>query len=191
MECGKLLPFCLSGDRELNMQNIFLCGFMATGKSSVGRSLAALVGYEFVDMDTLIEAETGMSIPEIFSSRGEAAFRELESRMVDRVTLRTGCVVATGGGTVANRANLQKLKSAGILVTLTASIETILERVGEAADRPMLHRQEKSERIRALLKERAPFYAEADLTVDTTSRAAEEVAREIAALLQDRSEPRR
>lgn len=92
-------------------RNVFLCGFMATGKSSVGRRLAALIGHEFVDMDALIEAETGMSIPEIFSSRGEAAFRALESQMVDRVTSRTGCVVATGGGTIANSENLQKLKS--------------------------------------------------------------------------------
>jgi shikimate kinase len=179
-------------------RNVFLCGFMATGKSSVGRRLADLMGYDFWDMDALIEAETGMSIPEIFASRGEASFRALESQMVDRLTLRTGCVVATGGGTIANRGNLQKLKSAGIVITLTADIETILERVGAAADRPMLHGTEKSERIRALLKERAPFYAEADLTIDTTSLSVEEVAREIADCLKkpelsdspERSEPR-
>ena len=161
-----------------------MCGFMATGKSSVGRCLAALIGYEFVDMDALIEAETGMSVPEIFSSKGEAAFRALESQMVDRVTAQTGCVVATGGGTIANRENLQKLKISGVVITLTAEIETILERVGAAADRPMLHGQEKSERIRALLKARAPFYAEADFTVDTSSKSIEEVARHIAALIK-------
>jgi len=157
---------------------------MATGKSSVGRRLAALIGYEFVDMDTLIEAETGISIPEIFSSRGEPAFRTLESQMVDRVALQTGRVVATGGGTIANRENLQKLKSAGVVITLTADIESILERVGEAADRPMLHGREKSERIRALLKERAPFYAQADFTIDTSSKSVEEVALEIVARLE-------
>jgi shikimate kinase len=160
-------------------RNVFLCGFMATGKSSVGRRLAALIGYDFLDLDTLIETETGMSIPEIFSSRGEAAFRALESKMVDRVTARTGCVVATGGGAIADRQNLEKLKSAGVVITLTADIDTILERVGAAADRPMLHGQEKSERIRALLKERAPFYAEADFAVDTNSKSIEEVATEI------------
>jgi shikimate kinase len=165
-------------------RNVFLCGFMATGKSSVGRRLAALIGYEFVDLDTLIEAETGISIPEIFSSRGEAAFRALESQMVDRVTARTGCVVATGGGTIANRRNLLKLKSAGFVITLTADIDIILERVGAAADRPMLHGQEKSERIRELLKERAPFYAEADFTVDTSSRSVEEAALEISTRLR-------
>ena len=168
----------------MKRRNVFLCGFMATGKSSVGRRLAALIGHEFVDMDTLIEAETGMSIPEIFSSRGEAAFRALESQMVDRVTSRTGCVVATGGGTIANRENLQKLKNAGIVITLTAGIETILERVGAAANRPMLHGQEKSERVRALLKEREPFYAQADFSVDTTSKSIEEVALEISAQLK-------
>jgi shikimate kinase len=168
--------------------NVFLCGFMATGKSSVGSRLADLIGYEFVDMDTLIEAETGMSIPEIFSSRGEPAFRALESQMVDQMVARTGWVVATGGGTIANPENLRKLQSAGVVITLTAEIEVILKRVGHAADRPMLHGQVKPERVRELLKARAPFYAQADFTIDTSSKSIEEVAREIADRI--RSEPR-
>ncbi len=78
-------------------QNIILGGFMATGKSSVGRRLAIVLGYDFLDLDTLIAAEEGMPISQIFSTRGEEAFRALESRMVERVAARTGCVVATGG----------------------------------------------------------------------------------------------
>jgi shikimate kinase len=73
---------------------------MATGKSSVGRKLAEIVGYSFLDLDAAIEAEEGLSIPQIFASRGEPAFRALETRMVESLTGRTGLVIATGGGTI-------------------------------------------------------------------------------------------
>jgi len=92
----------MSEDRR----NIILGGFMATGKSSVGRRLAIVLGYDFLDLDTLIAAEEGMPISRIFATRGEAAFRALETRMVERVAGRTGCVVATGGGTIVNARNL-------------------------------------------------------------------------------------
>jgi shikimate kinase len=156
-------------------RNIVLTGFMATGKSSVGRCLAARLGYEFVDLDGWIEAEAGMSIPEIFTTQGEAAFRTLESRMIERVAGRTGCVVATGGGAVVNPRNLDTLKRSGIVIALTASPETILSRVGEGHERPMLRGGPKEERIRLLMEERASAYARADLSVDTSDRSVDEV----------------
>src|SRR5947207_2142806 len=91
-------------------RNIIVTGFMATGKSSVGRRLAIRLGYDFLDLDTLIAAEAGMPISQIFSTQGEERFRALESRMVDRVAGRRGCVVATGGGTITNPRNLEALK---------------------------------------------------------------------------------
>lgn len=157
---------------------------MATGKSSVGKCLAALMGYDFFDLDASIEAEEGTSIPEIFASKGEAAFRALEAGMVDRVMERSRCVIATGGGTIINPLNLEKLKKSGILINLTANIDTIIARAGSGTDRPMLQQGDRRERIRSLLEQRAHAYAQADIAIDTSALTIEEVARRIMAQLQ-------
>jgi shikimate kinase len=167
---------------ESNKRNIILCGFMATGKSTVGKKLAALMNYQFMDLDAVIEEEEGISIPEIFTSRGEPAFRALESRMVERVSAMNGRVIATGGGTIVNPQNLEKLKSCGVVITLTADIATILQRVGSGDDRPML-KGDRVERIRTLLEQRAYAYSQADIVLDTTSLSIEEVAQTILARL--------
>lgn len=159
--------------------NIILTGFMATGKSSVGRRLAVRLGYDFLDLDPLIEAEAGMPISRIFASQGEAAFRSLEARMVERVAARRGCVVATGGGAILDPRNLEALKRNGVVIALAADPATILSRIGPGDDRPMLWGGEKEERIRLLLAERAPAYARADLSVDTSARTIDEVVSQI------------
>ena len=169
--------------------NVILCGFMATGKSSVGKRLAAIIDYDFLDMDASIEAEEGMPIPQIFSSRGEAAFRALESRMVEKIARRSRCVIATGGGTIVNPHNLEKLKACGVIVNLTADIQTILTRVGSGEDRPML-RGDRVERIRTLMEQRASAYAQADMSVDTSNLTVEEVAQLILLRLQQEKELR-
>jgi shikimate kinase len=161
--------------------NIILTGFMATGKSCVGKELAARLGCEFLDVDTLIEAEAGMGIARIFATQGEERFRALESRMVEEASRRDGCVIATGGGAIVTPRNLEALKRSGVLIALTARPETILARAGAGEDRPMLRGGEKLERIRRLLAERAPAYAKADLTVDTTEKSVEQVVDQILA----------
>ena len=160
-------------------RNIILGGFMATGKSSVGRRLAIVLGYDFLDLDTLIAAEEGMPISQIFNSRGEQAFRALESRMVERVAGRTGCVVATGGGTIVNPRNLEALKRSGVVVALTADPDTILTRIGPTEDRPMLWGGDKRERVRLLLEQRADAYAKADLIVDASAHTIDHVVNHI------------
>jgi shikimate kinase len=170
----------LAGERR----NIILCGFMATGKTSVGKRLAAMMHYDFLDLDAVIEAEAGTPIPQIFSSQGEPAFRKLESRMVERVADKTGCVIATGGGTIVNPQNLEKLKCCGVVISLTADIPTILLRVGSGDDRPMLA-GDRQERIRTLLELRAPAYAKADIMVDTSTLSINEVAQLIMHRLQE------
>jgi shikimate kinase len=167
-------------------RNLILCGFMATGKSSVGKCLAAITGFDFLDMDAAIESEEGMSIPRIFATRGEAAFRALEFGMVARVAQRNRCVVATGGGTIVNPRNLETLKRCGILINLTADIDTILARAGTGEDRPMLRGGDRRERIHSLLQQRAGAYAQADITVDTSALTVEEVAQRIVDRLKDR-----
>ncbi|HTY62939.1 MAG TPA: shikimate kinase [Acidobacteriota bacterium] len=159
----------------VEQRNVYLCGFMATGKSSVGRRLAAALHCEFLDMDALIEAEAGMSISEIFSSQGEPAFRAMESRMVERLGKRPGCVIATGGGAIVNPRNLENMKRSGVVITLTADIPTILRRSGNEDTRPLLQTPDRLERIRTLLEQRAPFYDRADIIVDTSSLSIDEV----------------
>ena len=164
---------------NISKQNIILGGFMATGKSSVGRRLAIVLGYDFLDLDTLIAAEEGMPISQLFTTRGEETFRALETRMVERVAGRTGCVVATGGGTIVNPRNLETLKRSGVVVALTADPDTILARIGPTEDRPMLWGGDKRERVRLLLEQRAEAYAKADLIVDASARTIDHVVNHI------------
>jgi 3-dehydroquinate synthase len=160
-------------------RNIILGGFMATGKSTAGRRLAIVLGYDFLDLDTLIAAEAGMPISQIFSGQGEGAFRALETRMVERVAGRTGCVVATGGGTIVNPRNMEALKRSGVVVTLTADPDTIVARIGPTEDRPMLWGGDKRERVRLLLEQRAEAYAKADLIVDASAHTIDHVVNHI------------
>jgi shikimate kinase len=166
-------------------RNVVLCGFMATGKTSVGRKLASLLGYEFLDMDTIIEKEAGMSIPLIFSSQGEPAFRAMECRVAEQMAQKNGCVIATGGGTVVNRQNMDHLKSSGIVIALTANPETILLRTGSGEDRPMLGESDHMQKILSLMQKRSSAYAMADISVDTSSHSIEEVAEIIMVRLQE------
>ncbi len=167
-----------------NRRNVVLCGFMATGKSSVGRQLAELLECEFLDMDAIIEAEAGMPIPRIFSTQGEPAFRALECRLVERLSQRNGCVIATGGGTVVNLQNLERLRSNGIVVALTADPQTILRRAGSGGSRPMLGEGDRMQRILDLMQQRSSAYAMADMAVDTSAHTIREVAEIIIRRLQ-------
>lgn len=162
------------------MQNIVLVGFMGTGKTEVGRVLADTLGMTFVDTDALIEARAGMTIPEIFKTRGEAGFRRIERLAVRSLDGVTGRVIATGGGAVLSDDNVRTLKSLGPLVHLTATPEIILARTrGDAHTRPMLAGGDALARIKTLLETRAPFYAKTDITVDTSHQDVYAVAQQI------------
>jgi shikimate kinase len=165
--------------------NIILSGFMGTGKTSVGRRLAAKLRFEFVDLDELIEAEVGLPIRHIFAARGEAAFRALEREMVGRLAARQRSVIAVGGGAIVDPRNLSALRGFGVLIALCAAPEVILARVGGGEDRPMLWGPDTRKRILQLLAERAPAYAQADYQVDTSSRSVDEVVEHILTLLPD------
>jgi shikimate kinase len=170
---------------EAAKRNIILCGFMATGKSTIGKRLAEEMHYRFLDMDALIEEEQGVSIPQIFASQGEPAFRALESQMVERIAEWSGHVIATGGGTIVNPRNLERLKSCGVLISLTADIQTILRRTGREDSRPMLQGGDKLERIRQLLELRMPFYAQADIVLDTSTLSIRQVVQSLRTQLRD------
>lgn len=161
------------------MNNIILTGFMGTGKSSVGRDLARELNYTFIDTDAVIEKETGLSIFKIFEKEGEAYFRTLEKRVIYNLLQIKGHVVTTGGGAVVDEENLNVMKRAGLVVCLTASVDAIISRVDRNSDRPLLNQHDKRKAVMELLEYRKPFYAKADICVDTTDKTIKDVVEEI------------
>lgn len=160
---------------------IFLTGFMGTGKSRVGRTLAAHLGWDFIDTDRMIEARTGRTIAEIFNASGEAEFRQVEHECVALAAGRSDAVIALGGGALTQERNWQLIRKAGVVVALKADVETILERVGRRDDRPLLaglNQEEKRARVRDMLADRARFYERADLEVWTDNEQAPEATAE-------------
>jgi len=160
--------------------NVVLIGFMGTGKSAVGRALAARLGRPFVDTDALIEERAGRPIPRVFAEDGEDAFRRLEAEVVEAASARTGAVIATGGGVVLRADNMTRLRSHGIIVALRAAPAAILARVGADGSRPLLGAN-PAESVRRLLDQRDPLYRDADLVVDTDALSVDEVTGCIAA----------
>lgn len=156
--------------------NIALVGFMGTGKSTVGQLVAGLLHFRFVDTDAMIEGMAGRKISDIFAAEGEARFRELERDVVARLETMDHAVIATGGGLVANPANLASLKRHALVVCLWATPETILKRVGHQNHRPLLRVDDPLARIKSLLEERAPFYRQADVLLSSDFRRPKEVA---------------
>lgn len=149
--------------------NITLTGFMGTGKSTVGRLLAARLGREFVDMDDRLVAHFGKPIADVFAAEGEEVFRLAEAQLCRELAAQTGLVIATGGGALVNPENRDALAAAGPVLCLSADPETIIERVEAATDRPLLPggRDEKLARIRTLLGKRRSAYAAIPLQIPT------------------------
>jgi len=152
---------------------------MGTGKTTVGRQVAELLHFDFLDTDELIQASTGRTIAEIFSREGETAFRALERRVVTELGARTRTVVSTGGGLPTNGDNLTALKTHALVICLWASPEKIWERVHTQTHRPLLQGPDPQKKIRDLLAERGPFYMQADVLVNTDVRSVREVAQQI------------
>lgn len=139
--------------------NVVLTGFMGTGKSTVGRLLAARLGYGFVDTDALIERRDSRSIAEIFRQDGQAAFRNWEKTIARDLAEQTGLVIATGGRLMLDADNAALLGRNGHVFCLTADPETILARVmGEDSKRPLLDVPDPADQINRLLEERAEAY---------------------------------
>jgi len=158
------------------LPNIVLVGFMGTGKTTVGRLLAARLGMEFVDADDVIVAREGRAISDIFASSGEPYFRAVERKVVSGLAARRGLVVAAGGGVVLNQANLDDLGRDGFVVCLTAEPATVLSRVQQDTSRPLLAGDDKLSRITALLEKRRPLYDAVPRRVATDSLKPEEIA---------------
>lgn len=145
---------------------IVLVGMMGSGKSAVGRRLATKLGLPFVDADTEIETAAGMTIPEIFAQRGEADFRNGERRVISRILVtRAPLVLATGGGAYMNAETRARIADLGISIWLKAEPDVLMRRVRKRSNRPLLQTANPEETLRAMLGEREPIYALAELTL--------------------------
>ena len=149
-------------------RSIVLVGMMGVGKSSVGRRLAARMSIPFVDADAEIEDAAKMTIPEIFARNGEAYFRSGEARVIARLLESGPQVLATGGGAFMNADTRALIKLKGVSVWLHADFDVLLRRTSKRrSDRPLLRTEDPGQTLRALLAEREPTYASADLTVQS------------------------
>lgn len=159
-------------------QNIVLIGFMGTGKSTVGNKLANRLGLKFVDSDDIIEKRADKSIEEIFAQEGEKYFRDLETEVVSDLGQRTGLVIATGGGVVLRKQNIEALSKNGIIILLTATPEEILNRV-EGTDRPLLDVENPLQEIKDLLAQRKEYYDITEHKIDTSNLKVKQVIAKI------------
>jgi len=166
------------------MKNIILFGFMGTGKTAIGKTLAEKLNMKFVDMDDLIEEHEGTAISEIFATKGEPYFRRVESKVAEDVAGRTGLVVATGGGVVLNCENVRALESTGTGVCLNASPEIICERVRDETHRPLLDVEDPLKRIREMLEARKPYYARVKHQLNTDQLSVEEAVKRIIEIVE-------
>jgi len=164
---------------------IVLVGFMGAGKSTVARLLADRLGVERIDLDEEIEREAGCAIAEIFDTKGEAHFRDLESAALTRLLAsERPLVLATGGGAVLREANREAMLRSSFVAALTASPERIVERVSGDSSRPLL-RGDVGERVRRLMDERKTAYDFAHIKIDTTDLTPEEAAERILAAAKE------
>lgn len=164
--------------------NLFLIGFMGTGKSTVAAELSRILKRPVLEMDETIEHRQGMSIPELFSLHGEAFFRKLETELLEEIRCSHGLIISCGGGVAMQKHNVEKMRESGLIVLLTAAPETICRRVSASDNRPLLKNRKTPADIAALLDTRAAAYAAAaDLTIATDGKTVSEITANLLALL--------
>jgi len=180
----------------VRQDRVYLAGFMGSGKSTIGPILANTIGYDFVDVDRIIEGAEGITIGEMFRLRGEEFFRLREQEVIERLSRRCKLVVALGGGALVDPVNFETITTTGIVIYLRMPAETLLKRLQHREDRPLLTDAkgnrlpdgELRERVEALYRAREPLYAKADVIVDVDERrvgvTVDRVVRSLAPLLR-------
>lgn len=161
-------------------KHIYLIGFMGTGKSTVSKKLRSLLGMREIDMDVAIVRDSHMSINEMFEQYGEMYFRDHETRMLEKIAGYRPAIISCGGGTVLRSQNIEIMKKSGVIVLLTATPQTVFERVRNGRNRPLLNGHMNVEYIGQLMEKRQETYESAcDFRVDTDGRTPDEIAEEI------------
>ena len=162
---------------------LYLVGFMAAGKTTVGRSLADELGWCFADIDEEIEAREGKAIAGIFRERGEGYFRNLETEMIRRrvslIEAGDPCVMALGGGAFVQRRNWELIQNNGVTVWLDCELETVRKRLGEDTSRPLA---QDGSALAQLFEDRRPLYARADFRIESDTGKVEEIVKKILGL---------
>lgn len=172
--------------RESCDYNIVLIGFMGAGKSTVARTLGEWFDMDIVEMDELISERQGMSIPEIFEKHGEEYFRNLETNLLIELQKASRTIISCGGGAAMRSQNVSEMKKNGYVVLLTAAPKTILERVKENDDRPLLKNHKNVEYIAQLMEKRREKYeTAADLIVQTDKKNVQEICKEMITKLME------
>lgn len=162
------------------MKNIFLIGFMGAGKSTIAHELHSILGADVVEMDMFIARQQKMPVTEIFEKFGESYFRDLESNLLLDIRKKQGLIVSCGGGIVTRQENIDYMKQSGIIVLLSASPETVYERVKDSRERPMLNGNMNVEYIASLQeKRRAMYEAAADITIETDGKEIAAICKEL------------
>lgn len=167
-------------------RSIFIVGMMGAGKSTVGRHLAKLTGYDFVDADKVIEERAGADISWIFDVEGEDGFRDREEQVLDELTRKEGIVLATGGGAVLRDDNRRRLRERGVVVYLSSSVDVIVARTRHDRRRPLLQGGDPAETLAALSRDRHPLYrAASHIEVATARGSPRLVAERVLDALED------
>ena len=165
--------------------NIVLIGFMGAGKSTIAGMMHEAFSMEVIEMDQVIADQQGMSIPEIFEKYGEEYFRDLETNLLIDMQDRQNVIISCGGGVALRERNVKEMKRNGKVVFLAASPETILERVKDDNDRPLLNGHKNVEYISRMMETRRPKYeAAADFIISTDGKSSYDICREIVSELQ-------
>ena len=166
--------------RKLFDYNIVLIGFMGAGKTSISEYLKTLFAMDVIEMDQIIAEREGMSIPDIFEVHGEQYFRDLETNLLIEMQSRKNVVISCGGGTPLRECNVVEMKKNGRVVLLTASPETIFDRVKDSHDRPVIENNKNVPFIADLMeKRRAKYEAAADIVINTDGKSIIEVCEEL------------
>ena len=167
-------------------QHIYLIGFMGTGKTTISHKLQQLTQAEEIDMDAWIVKKNGMSINDMFEKYGETYFRDRETDAVREIAGYAPAIVSCGGGAVLRDENTKMMKESGRIVLLTATPETVYERVKDSTDRPLLNGNMNVEHIASLMEKRRELYANAcDIKVATDGKSPDEIADEILKISQN------
>lgn len=165
------------------MNNIYLVGFMGTGKTAVGKELSKRLNLDFVDIDKMIVEREKRSINDIFASSGEQYFRKIEKEILEETANQKAKVVSCGGGIVLNYDNIALMKQTGSLIALSARIDVILQRTKNNNKRPLLNAANPKEKIAELLEFRKPYYSKADFIIDTSDLSVGQVVEKILAVV--------
>lgn len=178
------------GEKELSQySNIFLIGFMGTGKSTVSRLLSTILEMDAVEMDQMLEERAGMSISEIFDQYGEEHFRRMETELAVEMQSRSNLVVSCGGGVPMRQENVEAMRKSGAIVLLTASPETIYDRVKNSHNRPVIEQNKNIPFIASLMEQRREKYeAAADFIIETDGKSAEQICQEIVQRVKEKEQ---